>query len=58
MRKEGGGGGRRVMKDPRTVDMFLTRGLERILRNTNQQKHAKLRDECELALGFFFFFFF
>ena len=34
-----------------TVDMFLTRSLERILKLSSRALHRKLREECETALG-------
>jgi hypothetical protein len=34
-----------------TMDMFLTRSLERILKLSSRAYHRKLREECETALG-------
>jgi len=38
-------------KSKGTMDMFLTRSLERILKLSSRAYHRKLREECETALG-------
>jgi hypothetical protein len=47
----GGNGVGKGSKGGKSVDMFLTRGLERILKLTSRIRHGDLREECEAALG-------